>query len=76
MANLSLLEFARSFSMVLCAAMLAVVLVTILATHWAHRRKAESHFHATTFSEMSWSLAPMLMVLAVVTAALKDFWLL
>lgn len=75
MFDLGILQTARSLSLALCAVVLALAFVGILYAHWTHRRNADSHFHASTLEEMSWSLAPMLMVLAVVAAAFKDFWL-
>lgn len=72
MFDLNVLQAARSASLVLCAVVFAVSFAAILLAHWSHRRAADEHFHASTLKEMSWSLAPMLMVLAVVGVTFKD----
>ena len=40
----------------------AVVFVAILASHWHHHKHADEHFHASTLTEMAWSVTPMVMV--------------
>jgi heme/copper-type cytochrome/quinol oxidase subunit 2 len=42
----------------------ALVFAAILASHWHHRKHADEHFHASTLTEMAWSMAPMVMVFA------------
>lgn len=75
MSDLDWHSTVRHASMVFCVVVLAVAFAAILYTHWSHRRQAQSHFHGSTLEEMSWSLAPMLMVLGLVAVAFKDFWL-
>jgi len=40
----------------------AVVFAAILASHWHHHKHTDEHFHASTFTEMAWSVTPMVMV--------------
>lgn len=40
----------------------AVVFVAILVSHWHHHKHADEHFHASTLTEMAWSVTPMVMV--------------
>lgn len=61
--------------MVFCAVVLTVAFMAIVYTHWSHRRRAQTHFHASVVQEMGWSVTPVLMVLALVGVAFKDFWL-
>lgn len=75
MTDLHLLHAARSLSLLLCAVVFVVAFSAILYAHWAHRRQAQAHFHASTLSEMGWTLTPLLMVLALVGVTFKDFWL-
>lgn len=75
MFDMDLHSTVRGVSMVLCAVVLTLAFLAIVYTHWAHRRRAQTHFHTTTLQEMGWSITPMLMVLALVAAAFKDFWL-
>lgn len=74
MPDIQALGIARSVSLMVCAVMFAMAFAGILLAHWSHRRRAGDHFHATTLAEMSWSVAPMLMVVAVLASTFKIFW--
>jgi heme/copper-type cytochrome/quinol oxidase subunit 2 len=52
--------------------MFAVVFAAILASHWHHHKHADEHFHKSTFAEMAWSVAPMLMVFATGLAGVSS----
>jgi heme/copper-type cytochrome/quinol oxidase subunit 2 len=52
--------------------MFAVVFAAILASHWHHHKHADEHFHTSTFAEMAWSVAPMLMVFATGLAGVSS----
>ncbi len=74
MSDIQGLGTARSVSLIICAVMFAMAFTGILLAHWSHRRRANDHFHTTTLIEMSWSVAPMLMVVAVLASTFKIFW--
>lgn len=64
----------RSAMLVLISVVFVLTLSGIVWTHWSWRRKLQSHFHASTISEMGWSLAPVSMTLALAGVAFKGFW--
>jgi heme/copper-type cytochrome/quinol oxidase subunit 2 len=69
------LTTAREFSLMTCAVLLLLAFSAVLWTHWQHRRSEQSTFHASTLTEMGWSITPVLMVLTLVSVAFKDYWL-
>lgn len=69
------LTTAREFSLLMCTLMLVLAFAAVLWTHWQHRRTEQSTFHASTLTELGWSLTPALMVFALVSVAFKDYWL-
>ena len=52
--------------------MFVVVFAAILASHWHHHKHADEHFHTSTFTEMAWSVAPMVMVFATGLAGVSS----
>jgi heme/copper-type cytochrome/quinol oxidase subunit 2 len=68
------LTMARSASLWFCAIVFLVALSAVILTHWQHRRQSTQHFHSTTFSELGWSLTPVMMVVCLVGVAFKDYW--
>lgn len=62
MIDLHFTSAAREWLLGASMVMFAVVFAAILASHWYHRKYANEHFHASTLTEMAWSVAPMLMV--------------
>lgn len=53
---------AREWLLGVSVVLFATVFAAILASHWYHHKHADEHFHTSTFSEMAWSVAPMVMV--------------
>jgi heme/copper-type cytochrome/quinol oxidase subunit 2 len=62
MTELQFTLAAREWLLGASVVMFAVVFAAILASHWHHHKHADEHFHTSTFAEMAWSVAPMLMV--------------
>ena len=63
---------AREWLLGISLLLFVLVFVAILASHWHHYKHAEVRFHASSVTEMAWSLAPMLMVLATGVAGVSS----
>lgn len=64
MTELQFTLAAREWLLGASAVLFVAVFAAILASHWYHHKHADEHFHTSTFAEMAWSIAPMLMVFA------------
>jgi len=62
MIDLQFTLAAREWLLGASVVLFAVVFAAILASHWHHHKHADEHFHASTLTEMAWSVTPMLMV--------------
>lgn len=63
---------AREWLLGASVVLFVVVFTAILASHWHHHKHADAHFHTSTFAEMAWSVAPMLMVFATGLAGVSS----
>ena len=63
---------AREWLLGTSVVLFVVVFAAILASHWHHHKHADDHFHASTFTEMAWSVVPMVMVFATGLAGVSS----
>ena len=62
MVDMQFTLLAREWLLGASVVMFVVVFAAILASHWHHHKHADEHFHASTLTEMAWSVMPMVMV--------------
>lgn len=62
MIDLQFTMAAREWLLGASVVLFVVVFAAILASHWHHHKHADEHFHASTLTEMAWSVMPMVMV--------------
>jgi heme/copper-type cytochrome/quinol oxidase subunit 2 len=72
MIDLQFTLAAREWLLGASVVMFVVVFAAILASHWHHHKHADEHFHTSTFTEMAWSVAPMVMVFATGLAGVSS----
>jgi heme/copper-type cytochrome/quinol oxidase subunit 2 len=72
MIDLQFTLAAREWLLGASVVMFVVVFAAILASHWHHYKHADEHFHTSTFTEMAWSVAPMVMVFATGLAGVSS----
>jgi heme/copper-type cytochrome/quinol oxidase subunit 2 len=72
MTDLQFTLAAREWLLGASGVLFVVVFAAILASHWHHHKHADTHFHASTVTEMAWSVAPMVMVLVTGLAGVSS----
>jgi heme/copper-type cytochrome/quinol oxidase subunit 2 len=72
MIDLQFTLAAREWLLGASVVMFVLVFAAILASHWHHYKHADEHFHTSTFTEMAWSVAPMVMVFATGLAGVSS----
>ena len=63
--------------MLVCLVIFAASFAALLLAAWLHHRAAKVHggnFHGDLWVEISWSVVPCLMVVALVWPTVKAFW--
>lgn len=74
---LVLLAQLRWMLMVVCLVLLAGAFGAMLVSSWRHHRRhgaQNRNFHASAWVELSWLVAPIVFVLALVSPALFSVW--
>ena len=72
MVDLQFTLAAREWLLSASVVLFVIVCAAILASHWHHHKHADDRFHASTLTEMAWSVAPMVMVFATGLAGISS----
>jgi heme/copper-type cytochrome/quinol oxidase subunit 2 len=72
MIDLQFTLAAREWLLGASVVMFVLVFAAILASHWHHYKHAAEHFHTSTFTELAWSVTPMVMVFATGLAGVSS----
>jgi heme/copper-type cytochrome/quinol oxidase subunit 2 len=72
MIDLQFTMAAREWLLGASVVLFVVVFAAILASHWHHHKHADEHFHASTLTEMAWSVMPMVMVFVTGLAGISS----
>jgi len=67
----------QAILMLVCMAIFAVFCSALLLAAWRHHRAAKVHggnFHSDLWVEISWTIAPCVIVLALIWPTVKAFW--
>lgn len=63
--------------MLVCMMIFSVAFAALLVASWRHHRVEQVHgrnFHSDLWVEMSWTIAPCVIVLALAWPTVKTFW--
>lgn len=74
MIDLQFTLLAREWLLVTSVVLFVTVFAAILASHWHHHKHADDRFHASTLTEMAWSVAPMVMVFVTGLAGISSVY--